>query len=373
MSDEARPVNWAEPTAEGMLVTPFDTRLIGVEQRLPSRLVRLAALPWSGAWEAQLRAEKKSTHTLRSYGTAVRQFVRTTLPGECPLIERIPEVEGSDENHESENRPPATEELEGMTVEALHTRLDPNNGRLDLWLQSLSHLRPSTINARIAAATHLLRWLGYMVPEWVARPSRSRPLPKVLTRDEVVKVRRAAADSENPLAVPIIATLLDTGMRVSELCALDLGSIDLRDRSAMVIAGKGDKDRTVLFTDRTVDAVHAWLPVREMMIEGNDVPAADQEALFLSRVGRRVTPRGIQKMMDGIADAADIPRTRLSPHTLRHNFATGLLERGVDLVSIQKLLGHSNIQTTRVYLEINDQTLREIYHRAQAARADDED
>tara|TARA_Y100000588_G_C13959472_1_gene798074 strand:- start:613 stop:852 length:240 start_codon:yes stop_codon:yes gene_type:complete len=70
-------------------------------------------------------------------------------------------------------------------------------------------------------------------------------------------------------------------------------------------------------------------------------------------------------MMDKLADEAEIPRSRLSPHTLRHNFATGLLERGADIVSIQRLMGHADISTTRIYLDITDQTLREVYRRAQ--------
>ncbi|MEC7687656.1 MAG: tyrosine-type recombinase/integrase, partial [Candidatus Thermoplasmatota archaeon] len=190
---------------------------------------------------------------------------------------------------------------------------------------------------------------------------------RTLTRDEIERVRNSAANSENPLAEPIITLLLDTGMRVSELCSLDMNNLDLEDKSARIYGGKGNKDRLVLYTKKTVDSMNAWFGSRRMQVETKSPVGDDADAVFLSTRSSRVAPRYIQKMMDSIADSAKIPRSRLTPHTLRHNFATGLLERGVDLVSIQRLLGHSNIQTTRIYLDISDQTLREIYHRAQNA------
>ena len=111
-----------------------------------------------------------------------------------------------------------------------------------------------------------------------------------------------------------------------------------------------------------MDRIQAWLPVRESRIKN------DETALLLNSAKRRLQPRGVQRLMDSLAMDAGLPKGKLTPHVLRHNFATGLLERGADLVSIQKLLGHSTIATTRVYLEISDQTLREVYHRAQATR-----
>jgi site-specific recombinase XerD len=147
---------------------------------------------------------------------------------------------------------------------------------------------------------------------------------------------------------------------------LDLDDVDLDDLSALVIGGKGEKDRTVLFTNATSNALEAWEPIRNARLK-SCIRKEDQRSLFFSSRSRRLNPRSVQKLLDRIADASDIPRTRLSPHVLRHSFATGLLERGADLVTIQRLLGHANISTTRVYLEIGDQTLREIYHRAQSS------
>ena len=326
----------------GRLGQRFQSDDVGLSDSLPSRLHRISQLQWHECWLQQLRSEKKSSHTIRAYDVAARTFSTTSLPGDGALV---------------------WDESARMSVRDFHLFADPNNGRMDAWMNGLGDLKPTTINAKIAALTHLLKWLGHIVPDWIQRPSRSRSLPKTLGRRELERLRIAVSESEDPLAMPVSTLMLDTGLRVSELCALDIDDIDKEDLSALVIGGKGEKDRTVLFTKNSVDVLESWEPIRESRIrESQDVGL---RAMFVSSRGRRINPRSIQKMMDRLADASDIPKSRLSPHTLRHTFATGLLERGADLVTIQRLLGHSSIATTRVYLEIGDQTLREIYHRAQ--------
>ena len=321
------------------------TELLIHTKNLPQRLQRLALLPWFECWSQQLKTEKKSEHTIRSYVVAAKTFTITPLPNE---------------------KISSWNEIKEIQVSELFNRINPDNGRIDSWLNTIGDLRPATINARIAAITHLLKWMGYAIPEWIQRPARSRTLPRTLGKNDLQKVRLAAIRSEDPIAFPIITMMLDTGLRCSEICNLDLDDVDLEDLSALVIGGKGEKDRTVLFTNATSDALDAWRPIRNVRLK-NCTREKDLRSLFFSSRSRRLNPRSVQKLLDRIADASDIPRTRLSPHVLRHSFATGLLERGADLVTIQRLLGHANISTTRVYLEIGDQTLREIYHRAQSS------
>ena len=168
---------------QGRFETSSTISQASVVNALPTRLMRLATLPWFECWAGQLRTEKKSKHTIRAYTVAARDFSTTVLPGEDNL---------------------SWEQAQIIPVRVYHERSDPSTGRVDAWLNSLGELRPATINARIAAVSHLLKWLGYTVPEWVQRPARRRPLPRPLGRSEVLKVRSAALRMEDPLALSLI-------------------------------------------------------------------------------------------------------------------------------------------------------------------------
>ena len=323
-------------------VNPKQIRLDVQNKALPNRLHRLRKLPWLECWLSQLRSEKKSSHTIRAYERAAKGISEIVLPGE-----------------ESSLR----SNFLKLSVEEAHNLLDPDTGRIDSWISTLDALSPSSVNARMAAATHLLRWFGHTMPEWIRRPNRRRPLPKTLNKREISRFKLTVSEFKDPIVKPLTTMMLETGVRVSEICNMDVDDVDLDDLSALILGGKGEKDRTVLFTDLTAEGIQEWMAERRLRAEKQ--VKEERQALFLTKNGHRITPRWVQKLMDRIADRAEIKRSRLTPHTLRHTFASGLLERGADLVTIQRLLGHASIATTRVYLEISDQTLREIYKRAQ--------
>ena len=329
-----------------MRIEPYKAKHRAVQQRLytegpelPPRLVNRAHLPWLGSYTTQMQTEGKSVNTQKSYMIALRHLIQMPLPGENIITEL---------------------ERDSMDIEQLLERVEPFNGRLDLWVHSLIDRSPSTVKARLAAANHLMNWLGQKWPEHLTRPRSGKRLPRPLTKRELSLVGEVALQSEDPVANLVVTILLETGMRVSELCSLKLPDIDLNDRSAMVVGGKGDKDRLILFTEETVKRIQEWLPLRDLRKPEND-------QLLVTTKGTNLQTRTVQRMMNRLADDAGIPRSRVTPHVLRHNFATGLLERGADLVTIQRLLGHASIATTRVYLEISDQTLREVYKRAQSS------
>jgi integrase/recombinase XerD len=194
----------------------------------------------------------------------------------------------------------------------------------------------------------------------VDAPKKGRPLPKVLSRDEVDRIIASATarDGAQGLRLGCMVELLyASGLRISELTSLRLDVL-ARDPAYLMIRGKGGKDRLAPLNDPARQAVKAYLEVRKVFLPKGD---AANPWLFPSRgKGGQLTPRRFAQLLDEAASDAGIDPARVSPHVLRHAFATHLLEGGADLRVVQKLLGHADIATTQIYTHVAGDRLREV-------------
>jgi integrase/recombinase XerC len=189
----------------------------------------------------------------------------------------------------------------------------------------------------------------------VATPRREKHLPAVLQPSDVAALLEAP-DLSTPLGVRDRAWLelmYASGLRISELVGIDLDDIELRARLVKV-RGKGSKERIVPFGSKAQDAIRAYLDLRD---------AAEQDALFVNYRGERITARSVRRLFNGYVRDASL-RAGVSPHTLRHSFATHLLNAGADLRAIQELLGHASLSTTQKYTHLNDWQLIEVYKKS---------
>ena len=194
----------------------------------------------------------------------------------------------------------------------------------------------------------------------VEAPKKGRPLPKVLSRDEVDRLIAAAvagAGGEGGRLACMVELIYASGLRISELTALPLAAL-ARDPAYLIITGKGGKDRLAPLNLTARAAVKAWLEVRKDFLPKGDKA---NPWLFPSRgKAGRLTPRRFAQLLDEAAADAGIDPARVSPHVLRHAFATHLLEGGADLRVVQKLLGHADIATTQIYTHVAYDRLAEV-------------
>jgi integrase/recombinase XerD len=194
----------------------------------------------------------------------------------------------------------------------------------------------------------------------VDAPRKGRPLPRTLNRAEVDALIAAAAakDGAQGLRLACMVELLyASGLRVSELTALPL-SVLARDPAYLIVKGKGGKERLAPLNAAARTAVKAYLEVRQTFLPKGD---AANPWLFPSRgKGGRLTPRRLAQLLDEAAVGAGIDPARVSPHVLRHAFATHLLEGGADLRVVQTLLGHADIATTQIYTHLAGDHLRQV-------------
>jgi integrase/recombinase XerC len=230
------------------------------------------------------------------------------------------------------------------------------------WLATL-HARgldPASIGRKLAALRSCSRFLvrrGVLERNHareVRGPRQPRKLVSFLPTDEATQLveGRAIGGTTRPRDLAILELLYASGLRVSELSGLDVSALDRADRVVRVL-GKGRKERIVPFGEQAARALDAWLSLR------GEQPGP----LFTNPRGRRLSVRSIHTIVRRSARAAGITR-RVSPHTLRHTFATHLLDGGADLRMIQELLGHSRLSTTQRYTHVASDQLMKVYDRA---------
>lgn len=219
----------------------------------------------------------------------------------------------------------------------------------------------STVARRTSGLRAFHRWLaagGEDPTAGLATPRRGRGLPRVLRPDQVrsliESVEAASAVGRRDRAV--LEVLYGAGARVSELCGLDLGDVDARERTVRLI-GKGRRERLVPVGEPAVAAVEGYLRHGRGVLVDPGAPTA--RALFLDSRGGRLGPRSARRIVARAAEAAGLGR--VTPHTLRHSFATHLLEGGAGLREVQELLGHASLATTQGYTHLSRGRLVEIH------------
>jgi integrase/recombinase XerD len=227
-------------------------------------------------------------------------------------------------------------------------------------------MAPTTMSRRLSA---LRQYFGFLVAEGIRSddptasvdsPRRGRPLPKVLSEEDVGKLLAGAHAVSGPRGVRLVALvelLYATGLRVSELVGLPLGAL-ARDRSVVTVRGKGGRERMVPLSLPAQEAIEAWLPIRPQFI------AKDQRSswLFPSKSAQEghFTRGMFALLLKELAVGAGLSVSAVSPHVLRHAFASHLLAHDADLRSVQQMLGHADISTTQIYTHVLDERLKSL-------------
>lgn len=256
--------------------------------------------------------------------------------------------------------------------------VNANTDQLKDYLQDLSQKthNKGTNNSKIAVRTvarrlsALRQFFRFIVSEGtrdddptstIESPKQKRTLPKTLSEaevDQLIKTAGASGTGESVRLVCLLEMLYSTGLRVSELVGLPLSAIG-EDNQFLMVTGKAGRDRMVPLTEPAQKAIEKYLSIRKQFIGGEN-PDIQQAWMFPSRtsLSGHLTRQRFAQLLKDLARAAEVDEDRVSPHILRHAFATHLLSRGADLRSVQKMLGHADIATTQIYTHMVGEDLK---------------
>jgi len=245
--------------------------------------------------------------------------------------------------------------------------LDINKDTVNRYMQYLydKNVSKSTISRRLSSLRSFYNYLynnGYVQKNYftsIKNPKKENGLPKLVKEVDIDKMF-SVPDIRNPLGqrnLLIIRMLYATGIRVSELVNIKLSSINIPERTIRIL-GKGSKERMVVFGNNTKEILLLYLNNgRYKLSRGNN------DYLFLNKDGDKLSDRYVRNILDDIIIKASM-QIHVSPHMLRHTFATGMLNNGADLVSVKEMLGHESLNTTSIYTHVSDDKIKEIYDKA---------
>ena len=219
-----------------------------------------------------------------------------------------------------------------------------------------NNINPSSITRKIASIKGFFRFLCFKrdiktnPAVSIVSPKLPKRLPKVLTISEMEKILH---EDLSPLDYAITELLYSAGVRVSELVNIDVKNIDFKQQIIKVF-GKGSKERIIPINKKCIDILKKYLKKREVIsLKYDSAPN-----LFINEKGKKITRQYVYKIINNQGKKIN---KSISPHTIRHSYATHLLENGADLRVVQELLGHSSIVTTQLYTHISKKTLRDVY------------
>lgn len=225
----------------------------------------------------------------------------------------------------------------------------------------------STIARRLASLRSFFRfgqregWAKTNPAKPLRSPRKGRSLPHVLSAEELGRLLEAPPSGE-PLGLrdrALLETMYSAGLRVSELVGISDADLDFR-AGLIRVSGKGRRERMAPIGSYAVGALRLWLRAREL---NPHEPAGPEAPVFVNKFGRRLTTRSVGRMLEKYLSLTGLD-ARTTPHSLRHSFATHLLDHGADIRSVQELLGHKSLVTTQIYTHVSTAALRQAYQKA---------
>ena len=339
----------------------------------------MSVLPLTDAFAGYLTDERHfSPYTARCYGADLRQYV------EFLCDEHGIEINTATERAAFEKRKNAAENgpgevgasIDPTTLTGHILTADADKIRAYLAFLGEKQYSPATTARKIATLRSFFKWAnrcGYCKTNpmtLIRTPRQNKRLPKAITVEQVERLLSAPGDRDvlGRRDRAMLETIYSTGIRVSELVGLDLGDLDAEAES-MHVRGKGKKERLVPLGTHALAAIKRYVDMVESDVRyGGSFREAKTNGgtgfpLFINKHGKRLSSRSVRRKLDKYLREAGLDPT-ISPHTLRHSFATHLLDNGADLRSVQELLGHQSLSTTQVYTHLTTDRMREAYDKA---------